>query len=188
MKLDARWGAAIAALGGTVMVVSCSPASPATDDTGTDDTGTADGGGGTDVGGTPSGCQSTTPCTSSTQCVALAGTSCNTTTNRCQTVLCGGEGTACSEDDHCMSGMRCIDDVCSTEAVIEGCYIEAQYTCIVDDPDRCETFGRPIEVCPRDAFAVCECYDADCITYGAVYLYDGTLYGPDDCEGTYREL
>ncbi len=69
-----------------------------------------------DSGTEPPGCETTTPCTSSAQCVALAGTSCNTNSNKCQKVLCASKGDGCSEDDHCKSGSVCVDGACGEPA------------------------------------------------------------------------
>lgn len=100
---------------------ACSSSDPATSgDAGTQDASgedTADSDAATDDatredGASPGGCSTVTSCTNSSQCVAIAGTTCNTATNKCQKVLCAAEGESCSEKDHCKAG-ACVDNKCS---------------------------------------------------------------------------
>lgn len=56
------------------------------------------------------------PCVTQEDCLGSAGTRCNTALLEplCQTIRCGAEGTICSDDAHCPSGMACQPDRCGT--------------------------------------------------------------------------
>lgn len=82
-----------------------------------------DGGNGADtVVILPSNCTTRIPCVNDTQCVSTPGTSCNTNSNLCQTVLCGEENTSCSRNEHCRNGLNCVSGACgSSSPPIAGC-------------------------------------------------------------------
>lgn len=61
----------------------------------------------------PSACDIDVPCVDDGQCTAIAGTSCNTNTRRCQTVLCGTNGVSCSNETHCAHGLTCVNGRCA---------------------------------------------------------------------------
>lgn len=73
------------------------------------------GGGGIPDGGAPipSTCVTDVPCVDDAQCAAVAGTSCNTNTSRCQTVLCAADGVSCSSNAHCAGELACTSGRCS---------------------------------------------------------------------------
>lgn len=69
-------------------------------------------------------CLDETPCVNDTQCVSVSGASCNTRTNKCQIVKCGGERTPCSIDDHCKMNHRCENGACKHDPTPR-CYSKA---------------------------------------------------------------
>jgi hypothetical protein len=75
-------------------------------------------GGGSDGGPRDTGVAVATDCLEDTACVDTTdcpnGSRCNLRLSppRCQQLFCGGEGTLCSEDGLCSSGLGCLNDVC----------------------------------------------------------------------------
>lgn len=109
-------------------------------------------------------CTTTTPCASDTQCVSLGGSSCNTLTNKCQTVLCGDTGEACSVDSHCKKGFICSSSSCKYDPTPR-CYNAKAKVCIegASDDDwmqQCvEDGGEAISSCPAGRVAICRYMD-----------------------------
>lgn len=75
-------------------------------------------GGGSDAGPRDTGVSIATDCLEETACVDTSdcpnGSRCNSRLSppRCQQLFCGGEGTLCSEDGLCASGLGCLGEVC----------------------------------------------------------------------------
>lgn len=65
-----------------------------------------------DDGGAQEGCATEVPCVADSDCIALAGTRCNTALEapRCFEVLCAQEGEACSDTALCEAGLSCTSD------------------------------------------------------------------------------
>jgi hypothetical protein len=111
-------------------------------------------------------CATTTPCASDTQCVSLGGSSCNTRTNLCQTVLCGDEGGACSVDSHCKKGFICnaANGSCKYDPTPR-CYHAKDKVCIEGDDspywmkDCVDDGGEVISSCPTGRVAICRYMD-----------------------------
>ena len=105
-------------------------------------------------------CTTTTPCASDTQCVSLGGSSCNTRTNKCQTVLCGDEGEACSLDSHCKKGFICHEGRCKYDPTPR-CYSAKAKVCVQGDDsdnwmkDCVAEGGEVVSSCPAGRLAIC---------------------------------
>jgi hypothetical protein len=137
----------------------------------------ADADGDVDTGASdpPGACLSGVPCVDDTQCVAVAGTQCNTALAEpeCQTVRCNDEGSLCSSDSLCPGEMSCLQDRCGTcTSLPDGAVcVDGEPACVepghevcgsacVDpssDPDHCGSCGArvaPGAVC-RDGSSAC---------------------------------
>jgi hypothetical protein len=147
---------------------------------GGDDSDGAGGGDATDGSGGAgaSDCITDVPCSSDTQCVALAGTSCNTglPAPRCQTVQCGPFGSPCSHAGHCEVGMVCDDGLCGdplAQAVgecLEGCLQADRF-------DHVQSDGTP---CSEETVrSTCEALCADFPASGSWGSCAGELADPD---------
>ena len=64
-----------------------------------------------DLGGPQGDCVTSTPCAADSDCVALAGTRCNSALSapRCQVVHCGTAGSECSAPALCATELTCVD-------------------------------------------------------------------------------
>lgn len=120
-------------------------------------------------------CLTTTPCTTDSQCVAIAGTTCNTTSNKCQTVLCGDEGTICSADNHCNTGSVCAAGLCKYDPRPR-CFkkpvcVEGNWT---DDPQAdCADMGGELRTsCPKGSNLQCTYMEGS--ERGVMYLYSSS--------------
>lgn len=125
------------------------------------DTDDDDGGGGE----ANASCVRDIPCVNDTQCVSVAGASCNTRTSKCQIVKCGAERAACSIDGHCKSGHRCDNGACKYDPTPR-CYSESGGYCVegftssTPMEDCTESGGESVSSCPAGHDGVCR-YEQD---------------------------
>ncbi len=115
----------------------------------------------------PSACVSEVPCVDDGQCAAVAGTSCNTITNRCQTVLCGTEGVACSTGNHCATGLTCVGARCVVGRT--GCRSDDPEVCVLTDDDEvCSSGGTfTFGICPSNEVGTCVIESGTMLLYGS---------------------
>src|SRR5262249_7413387 len=92
--------------------------------TGTHSTGTGTGGSAS-TGTPPSACLVATNCVGSEDCPN--GYHCNAGVSppQCEKLYCGVESTACSEDAHCVVGLKCTGEICGPPKLGSSCNTNA---------------------------------------------------------------
>jgi hypothetical protein len=129
------------------------------------------------------------PCVDQGDCVAAAGTRCNTAMEEpvCQTIRCGAEGAPCVDEAQCPNGMRCHANRCGTCPLVPeggGC-VNGQVVCLggltlcdsrcVDlrsDPEHCGACDTPVPARGYCASGASDCSSADQLCGGECVARD----------------